>query len=500
MTNKTQKTETERPPIITVMGHIDHGKSTLLDYIRKANTVEKEAGGITQHTSAYEVMHEMPSGEAKRITFIDTPGHAAFSKMRGRGAQIADVIILVVAADDGVNVQTIEAIKTIQDSGTPYVVAINKIDKPNSDIEKTKLDLASNGVFLEGYGGDVPNVPVSAKTGDGVSDLLDVLLLMAEMGEFKKDDSKPGEGFVFESNLDPKKGGVATLIIKDGTLNVGDFIIIDGNVTPLRSLENFAGKKIAEAIASSPVKITGFSKLPAVGSNFISTKNKKEAEKIAETQAPICARRAEENYENVKLVLPVILKADFQGSVEAIEKELRKLENDDVKIRIISCGVGNITENDVSSAGNKDKPLVIGFNVKADRDVMELGEKLGIKPMTFDIIYKINDTIEEEIKRRMPKEEVEKTLGQARILRVFSRQKDKQVVGGTVLSGSIIVGKEVKIIRQKNEIGRGEINELQENKMKAREVVEGKQFGVTIDSKITIAESDIIEAFDLETI
>ncbi|HRY62563.1 MAG TPA: translation initiation factor IF-2 [Candidatus Paceibacterota bacterium] len=500
MTNKPQNKTTERPPIITVMGHIDHGKSTLLDYIRKANTVEKEAGGITQHTSAYEVVHEMQSGESKRITFIDTPGHAAFSKMRGRGAKVADIIILVVAADDGVNVQTIEAIKTIQDSKTPYVVAINKIDKPNSDVERTKLDLASNGVFLEGYGGDVPNVPISAKKGDGVSELLDVLLLMAEMAELKKNDGENGEGFVFESNLDSKKGGVATLIIKNGTLRVGDFLIIDGNVTPVRSLENFAGKKIESAIASSPVKIIGFSKLPSVGSDFLSLDNKKEAEKIAETQIPVCAKRAEENYDNAKLVLPVIIKADFQGTIEAIEKELRKLETDEVKIKIISCGVGNITENDMSLAGGKIKPLIIGFNVKADRDVIELGEKLGAKPMIFDIIYKINDTIEEEIKTRMPKEEVEKTIGGARILRVFSKQKDRQVVGGTVLSGSIVVGKKVKIIRQKNEIGRGEITELQENKVKTKEVAEGKQFGVTIDSKITIAEGDIIEAFDLVTI
>lgn len=500
---KEQKNKTtERPPIITVVGHIDHGKSTLLDYIRKANTVDREAGGITQHTSAYEVVHEMPDGKTKRITFIDTPGHAAFTKMRGRGAEIADIIILVVAADDGVNVQTLEAIKTIQDSKTPYIVAINKIDKPNSDIEKTKLDLASNGVFLEGYGGDVPNVPISAKKGDGVSELLDIILLMAEMLELKKEDEKKGEGYVFESNLDPKKGGVATLIIKDGALSVGDLLIIDGEITPTRSLEDFAGKKIPSAIASSPVRITGFSKLPSVGSKFFSSNNKKEAEKIAEeTQIPLCARKTDTNYDNVKLVLPIIIKADYQGTVEAIEKELRKLENDDVKFRMISCGVGNITENDMNLvASSKDKPLVIGFNVKADRAVMELGEKFGTKPMIFDIIYKINDTIEEEVKRRMPHEEVEKTLGQARILKTFSKQKDRQVVGGVVLSGVIHVGKDVKIIRQKNEIGRGEINELQENKVKAKEVAEGKQFGVTIDSKMTIAEGDIIEAFDLETV
>jgi translation initiation factor IF-2 len=325
---------------------------------------------------------------------------------------------------------------------------------------------------------------------------------MAEMLELKKEDEKKAEGYVFESNLDAKKGGVATLIINDGCLSIGDLVIIDGDIIPVRSMEDFSGKKILKAIASSPVRITGFSKLPSVGSRFLSAGNKKEAEKIAEeTQLPVCAKRADINYENAKLVLPMIIKADYQGTIEAIEKELRKLENDDVKFRMIACGVGNITENDINLvASSKDKPLVIGFNVKADREVMEMGDKFGVKPMIFDIIYKINDTIEEEVKRRMPKEEVEKTLGQARVLKTFSKQKDRQVVGGVVLSGLIHVGKDVKIFRQKNEIGRGEINELQENKFKTKEVSEGKQFGVTIDSKMTISEGDIIEAFDLETV
>jgi len=502
MVNKKINSQiTERPPIITVMGHIDHGKSTLLDYIRKTNITAGEAGGITQHTSAYEVLHTTPGGEKKRITFIDTPGHAAFSKMRSRGAKVADIVILVVAADDGVNVQTIEALKTIKDSNTPFIVAINKIDKPNADIEKTKLDLASNSVFLEGYGGDVPNVPISAKTGQGVPELLDILLLMADMNQLKKDDSKPAEGLVIESSLDSKKGGSATLIIKNGMLKKGDFVIIDGKITSIRSLENFRGEKIDSANASSPIRIIGFSILPAVGSSFVSTENKKEAEKIAEsTELAESIHKKNESYENAKVVLPVILKGDFQGTVEAIEKELRKLETDEIKIKIIYSGVGNITENDLELAKGSDHPLVIGFNVKLDKDVNEIGQKLDNPPMIFNIIYEINKVVEEEIKKRTPKVTVEKTLGQARILKTFSRQKDKQVVGGTVLSGFIKNGKDVKIIRQKNEIGRGEIYELQEKKIKAKEVKEGAQFGVKIVSKTTIAEGDIIEAFELEIV
>ncbi len=502
MTNKTQENEkTERPPIITVMGHVDHGKSTLLDFIRKTNTVDKEAGGITQHMGAYEVAHETAKGEKKKITFIDTPGHEAFTKIRSRGAEVADIIILVVAADDGVNKQTLEALKIIQDSKTPFVVAINKIDKPNADVEKTKLDLASNNVYLEGYGGDVPNVLISAKTGEGINDLLDILLLMAEMGEFTKEDNKKGEGYIMESSLDSKRGGSATLIIRDGTLKKGDFVVIDSEITPVRTIENYVGKKIESEIASSPVRMIGFGKIPAVGSSFFSASNKKEAEKMAECQSiQKCGIKCREDLGNAKLILPVIIKADFQGTVEAIEKELLKLENEDVKIRIIGCGVGNITENDINSANSSDHPLIIGFNVKIDKDTAEMGQKLENPPMIFNIIYEINKVIEEEIKKRIPKQEIEKTLGQAKILKNFSRQKDKQVVGGTVLSGSIILGKKIKIIRQKNEIGKGEITELQQNKLKTKEVSEGNQFGVTISSRIAISEGDTIEAFITETI
>lgn len=497
---KENKT-TERPPIITVMGHVDHGKSTLLDYIRKTNTVDDEAGGITQHIGAYELIHETPKGEKKKITFIDTPGHEAFTKIRSRGADVADIVILVVAADDGVNKQTLEALKIIQDSKTPFVVAINKIDKPNANIEKTKLDLASNNVYLEGYGGNIPNVLISAKTGEGVGDLLDVILLMAEMEDFKKDDGASAEGFVLESSLDSKKGGTATILIMNGTLKKGGFLSIDCNVTPIRSAEDHLGNKIEKASACSPVRITGFTTIPAVGSAFVYADNKKDAEKKALCQcAPKCAQNKDNgNYSEYKVVIPIIIKADFQGTVEAIEKEIKKLENDDVKIKIINCGVGNITENDVILAGCGENTLLIGFGIKIEKDAFEMGQKLNNPPIVFDIIYEINKMVAEEITKRTPKVEIEKVTGQARILRTFSKQKDRQVVGGSVLSGSILLGKKVKIIRQKNEIGNGEVKELQINKIKTKEVLEGNQFGTMIESKTTIAEGDIIESFEMVT-
>lgn len=501
MEKETKNKTTERPPVITVMGHVDHGKSTLLDFIRKTNTVDKEAGGITQHMGAYDMIHKTPKGENKKITFIDTPGHEAFTKIRSRGADVADIVILVVAADDGVNKQTLEALKIIQESKTPFVVAINKIDKPNANIEKTKLDLASNNVYLEGYGGNVPNVLISAKNGEGIDNLLDVILLMAEMEELKKDDNVPAEGFVLESSLDSKKGGMATLLITNGTLKKGGFLSIDCNVTPIRSTEDYLGNKIESVSASSPVRITGFSKIPAVGSSFIYSENKKDAEKKAMCQcAPKCnSNKDSNNYNEYKVVVPVIIKADFQGTVEAIEKEIKKLENEDVKIKIISCGVGNITENDVSLAGCSEGTLLIGFGVKIEKDAFEMGQKLSNPPIIFNIIYEINKMVEDEIVKRTPKIEVEKTIGQAKVLKTFSKQKDRQVIGGVVLSGSIILGKKAKIIRQKNEIGKGEIKEIQVNKIKTKEVLEGSQFGMMIESRTMIAEGDVIESFELTT-
>jgi translation initiation factor IF-2 len=496
--NSIISSEQERSPIIAVMGHIDHGKSTLLDYVRKSNTVDKEAGGITQHLGAYEVLHKNEAGVEKKITFLDTPGHEAFSKMRSRGAEVADIVILVVSADDGVKVQTLEALKTIDQAKVPYVVAINKIDKPNANVEKVKIDLASAGVYLEGFGGSVPFVPISAKTGAGVPELLDVMLLVAELAELKKDDSKDAEGFVIESNLDPRKGGSSTLILKDGTITKGSYIVIGKDITPLRHIEDSAGKSIDSASAPSPVKVIGFSELAPAGSKFRTAKDKKTAEKIASEAATNSASQKDESrFENARVVIPVVLKADVSGSLEAIEKELLKLETDEAKIKFIVKGVGNISENDIKTASGSLNPLIIGFNVKIDNTTKDAADRLNLKPQIFNIIYDINPIIIKEITERTPKIEVEETVGKAKILKIFGKTKDRQVVGGTVLEGTLMLGRKCKILRQLNEIGRGTIVDLQQQKLKAREVVKGNQFGALIESKITIANDDTIEVFDV---
>ncbi len=488
----------ERSPIIAVMGHIDHGKSTLLDYIRKSNTVDKEVGGITQHLGAYEVLHKTESGTQKKITFLDTPGHEAFSKMRSRGAEVADIVVLVVAADDGVKVQTLEAFKTIQEAEVPYIVAINKIDKPNANVEKVKIDLAAAGIYLEGFGGNVPFVPISAKTGEGVSDLLDVMLLVAELGELKTDPDKNAEGFVIESNLDPKKGGSATLILRDGSLKKGSFIVIGKNITPVRYMENSAGQNVNEVFAPSPVKVIGFKEIAQAGVKFQSAKTKKEAETLAEESITnFSTQRDNSRFENARVVIPVVLKADVSGSLEAIEKELLKLETTDAKIKFIVKGVGNINENDIKTASGSQNPLIIGFNVKIDNTSKDLAEKLKLVPQIFNIIYDINPIIIKEIENRTPKIEIEETIGRAKILKIFSKTRDRQVVGGSVLEGTIILGRKCKILRQSNEIGRGTIVDLQQQKLKTKEVIKGNQFGALIESKITIAADDTIEVFDI---
>ncbi len=471
-----------------------------MDYIRKTNIVDREAGGITQHIGAYEVLHELPSGQKERITFLDTPGHEAFSKMRSRGAKIADIVILVIAADDGVNVQTKEAIKTIREAGVSFIVAINKIDKPNANIEKIKQELASNEIFLEGYGGKIPNVAISAKTGQGISELLDTILLMTDMENLLKNDDQNAEGIVVESNLDSKKGNIATLIIKNGALKVGSHMVVDDTVSPVRMMINSRGEKIKEANASSPVQIMGFSKLPQIGSTFNCFENKKEAENAA-TKNKISTNQQslKDNAEiKAKLILPILIKADFLGSLEAIEKEIKKLENEEVKIKILGSGVGNINENDIKIVGEKTNPIIIGFNVKMEKSAMDLAEKMAIdKPQIFSIIYNINKYLEEKIKERMPKVLVEEIIGKAQILKVFSENKDKRIVGGKVYEGVILPDKTIKIIRQQKEIARGQILSLQMAKTKAKEIKTGEQFGMMVESKISIAQGDIIEIIDL---
>src|SRR3972149_5703807 len=364
---KDQKSNIARPPVVVVMGHIDHGKSKLLDYIRKTNVVDQEAGGITQHISAYEVTHKDEKGEDRKITFLDTPGHEAFSKMRSRGAVAGDIAILVVSAEDSVKAQTVEALQTIKESKIPYIVAINKIDKPGANPEKTKMDLIEKEVYLEGFGGQVPYVEISAKIGTGVDHLLDLILLVADLNEFKGDMNKSASGYVLEANLDPKRGISATLIIKEGVLEKTMFVVAGPAMSGTRIMENFLGKTADKLSFSSPVRITGWSALPEVGQVFSSFNKKKEAEAAAEnfgsSRSDLKNSKRSDLFPpagaEMKLV-PILIKADVSGSLEAIEKELAKIAKENISYKIIQRGVGSISENDLKMAASDKDAIILG--------------------------------------------------------------------------------------------------------------------------------------------
>jgi translation initiation factor IF-2 len=488
----------KKPPVVVVLGHVDHGKSTLLDYIRKANVVSGEAGGITQHLGAYEVERTLDNGEKSKITFLDTPGHEAFSGIRERGAKSADIAILVVSAEDGVKTQTIEALKAILKEEIPYIVAINKIDKPDANIERTKQSLAENEIYVEGYGGSVPVVPISALTGKGIPELLDMIMLISDLDDKKSDTEKLASGIVIEAALDNKKGISATLLIQDGSLKSGMYVVSGKSISPVRIFEDYRGKAIKEAHFSSPVKVIGFDSVPLVGSKFQSFETKKEAElfviesinneKINKKNIP---ERKDENI----IYVPFIIKADATGSLEAVRNEIAKIKNDKVKIKIVSEGIGNINENDVKTALGDPRIIILSFNAKPDSKASGIIERSNIKVHSFDIIYNLIEFIKNTVLENVPKQYVEEATGTAKVLALFSKVKDKQILGAKVQEGSILIGSEVKIIRREVEIGRGKIRELQEKKLKTSEVATGHEFGTLVESKIEIALGDRIQGF-----
>ncbi len=490
----------ERPPVVVVMGHIDHGKSTLLDYIRKTNIVAGEAGGITQHISAYEVVHKDEHGADKKITFLDTPGHEAFSKMRERGAEVADIAILVVSAEDSVKTQTLEAWNTIKNSGIPCIVAINKIDRPGANIDKTKADLTEKEIYLEGFGGDIPYAEISAKVGTGVDTLLDLILIAAELAEFKGDASVPASGYIIESKLDTKRGISASLVIKDGTLGKGMFVVAENAMAGTRIVEDFLGKQATEPTFSSPIKIIGWDKMPAVGAKFESFSNKKDAETAARNndasvkKAKDTATAASAIGAGTKII-PLVIKTDVLGTIDAIEKEIAKINNEKISYKITQKGVGGISESDIKTASADKEAIIVGFNVKVDGAALEFADKSGIIVKTFDIIYKLTDWLGEELEKRRPREEVIESTGKAKILKTFNRTKERLVVGGKVIEGRLTSDGTVRILRRDFEIGRGKIIELQQGKIKSREVLEESEFGMLIESKVDIAPGDVIEAF-----
>jgi len=489
----------ERSPVVVVMGHIDHGKSTLLDYIRKTNIADTEAGGITQHISAYEVTHKDEKGANKKITFLDTPGHEAFSKMRERGATVADIAILIISASEGVKPQTIEAWKTIVSSKIPAIVAINKIDRPEANIEKTKTELAENEIYLENYGGKIPFVLISAKTGVGIDELLSLINILAKMEDFTGNPNLNASGLIIEANLDPKCGIEASLIIKNGSIKKGMTVAVEDSICSTRMIENFKGERIDIATFSSPIRLIGFNKIPKIGAEFKSFDKRKEAEEYVKnflTQKSNLAKSSSSSASmQNKKIIPIVLKTDVSGMLEAIEKEISKIKSDTAEFKIVGRGEGPIGESDIKNISDGEKAIVIGFNVKINANAVELAERHEVTVSFFDIIYKMTDWLKEEMEKRRPKVDTVKITGKAKIIRAFSRTKERQIIGGEVIEGSIKINSVVKILRREFEIGRGKIVNLEKGKVKINIVVEGEEFGMMLESKIEIVGGDIIESF-----
>jgi translation initiation factor IF-2 len=493
---QSQPHTTARSPIVVIMGHIDHGKSTLLDYIRKTNIVAGEAGGITQHLSAYRVEHTTKDGEKKHVTFLDTPGHEAFQKMRLRGADVADIAVLIVSAEDGVKPQTLEALASIKTAGIPYIVAINKIDKPGADLIRTQSSLIENEIYIEGMGGDISWAPISAKTGQGVDDLLDILLLTAELAEFTTDANIPGTGSVIEGRLDQKRGNTATLLIKDGVVRAGDFVVSGSAFAPVRIMEDWSGKPIKEASASEPIGIVGWSDVPSVGDTFVTVHSKKEAEACILENKVNAPKQAAQNKQSDLPTIPLLIKADVLGTIDAIVHELEKYSSDRVCVRVIGTGVGTITANDVQSVSATKNAIIVGFNVKPDRSALDLAERLGVAIETFDIIYKLSEWLEGALKERTPEKKEERITGKAKILKHFSTQKNAHVLGGRLEEGTLTLNQSVRIMRRDLELGRGTLKNLQQQKSNVKSISDG-EFGMQVDSKVEIAPGDYIEAFDI---
>jgi translation initiation factor IF-2 len=511
-----------RPPIVAIVGHIDHGKSTLLDYIRKTNVVEGEAGGITQHLSAYEAVHKNATGEHK-ITFLDTPGHEAFKAMRSRGLEVADVAILVVSSEDGVKQQTVEALNLIKEVEIPYIVAFTKIDKPGSNLEKAKMSMLEHNVYLEGLGGDIAFVAVSGKSGEGVPELLDLILLAAELEGLSADLEAPGEGLVIEARVDTKRGNTATLIIKNGAVESGEYIISGEAVAPVRIMENFAGKPIKSAQAGSPIRIVGFSVLPRIGDKWRTVESKKEAERDAqeaksaasvllsqrrsasdeETRSEKGSTEAAEPAETttaIHIILPIVIKTDVAGTGDAVMHELEKLPQDPrLEVRIVSRSVGPISEGDIRlaapGASSPQGGIVLGFNVKVEGVARDLAERLGVEIGVFDIIYKLTEWLGEQLQKRQPREKTDEQTGTARVLKVFSTTKGKVILGGKVDQGELALGEEIKIMRRDLELGRGTITSLQTQKTPVKKIPSGSEFGAQIKTSAEPAPGDLIQSF-----
>jgi translation initiation factor IF-2 len=495
MSKKTKKQNNlqPRPPVVVILGHVDHGKTSILDYIRQTKIAEKESGGITQHIGAYQIEHQ-----GKKITFIDTPGHEAFSAMRSRGAKVADIAILVVAAEEGVKPQTKEAIQHIKKTGIPAIVALNKIDKPGTQPEKVKGELAQNDMVVESLNGPVPSVNVSAKTGQGINELLEMILLVAEMEELKSRPDQPATGVIIESYCDSQRGNTATLLVKEGTLRNKDIIGTDSAVGRIKTMEDFQFNSLKKATASTPVIVTGFNQVPQVGEKFHVFNNLEEAQARVSKKA---SKRKEEKevfvFEPDKKILNIILKADVHGCLEAIKESLKSIPSDEVALRILKAEAGEITESDIKLAESA-RAKIVGFRTKVSSAIQRLAEQKKIKILNFDIIYELIQEIRELLSKLLEPEITKNVLGQLKILAIFRTEKDRQIIGGKVINGQAKKGALVDVIRENKIIGQGKIAQLQRDKKEADEVSKGQECGVLFKGNTTIEKKDILEIYEEE--
>ena len=492
----------ERPPVVTIMGHVDHGKTTLLDYLRKSSVASGEAGGITQAIGAYQV-----KCNGKDITFIDTPGHEAFTEMRARGASVTDIVIIIVAADDGVKPQTREAIDHAKAAKVPIIVAINKIDKPEANIDKVMTGLVDAGLTPEEWGGDTLVNKISAVTGEGVGELLENILLIAEMQELKANPKRYATGAVLESQMDKHMGSVVTLLIQNGTLRLGDPIVVGTASGKVRTLKNDLGQNIVLATPSMPVEITGLSTTPKAGDKFMAFETEKQAKAIAEERS-LREKDADTNRTGMTLddlfgqineglkEINVVLKTDVTGSLEAVRQSLEKIDVEGVKVNIIRASVGAITESDIVLA-QASQAIIIGFNVRGSSKVMDLAKEYGVSIKTYDIIYKVVEEMEAAMKGMLEPEFEEQVTGNLEIRQIFKFSKVGLIAGCHVTNGTIKMGENARLIRDGIVVYQGKIKSLQRGKDNAREVSKGMDCGLTLENCQDYRENDQIEVYDL---
>ncbi len=502
----TDHATTPRPPVIVVMGHVDHGKTRLLDSIRSTNVMEQEAGGITQHIGAYQVVWTSPADKSKRLmTFIDTPGHEAFTVMRSRGAKVADIAILVVAADDGVKPQTLEAINIIKAAKLPVVVAINKIDKEAADPERVRTELSRHNLIPEAWGGDVPMVEISARQNLNINKLLDTLLLVADVNELdiKAEPNRPAAGTVIEAHVDKGEGPVATILVQTGTLHNNDPLVINGEIYgKVRAMKNYRGELMTEASPSCPVRILGFKIAPrvgdvlnvekGVGAELVNIKAKRTANEGAEF-VPISKNESEEEAEQKK-ALYVVVKADVLGSLEALIGSIEKLKNEEVSVKVVGKGLGNITADDVKLA-EATHAVIYGFNVTTTPLSYDMIQSTGVGFQQFRVIYDLLDHAKEELAKLLNPEHIIIELGNFKIMSIFRSDKNKMILGGRVESGKLQTNCKVRVKRKGEIIGLGKLTKLQTGKQEVKEIPGGTECGVQYESKLKVEEGDVLEAY-----